>query len=111
MELSINLKELKKLLCKAKDIDETDHGEANFMEKQSPGVQYLFRHFLRPIIYENAYSIEDIDMEQFDRDELETIWEIYRDRYSPQSDTWRNAEKIYAVCSGAPSQTRTVTFI
>ena len=50
MELSINLKELKKLLCKAADIAESDYGEANFMEKQSPVVQYLFRHFLRPII-------------------------------------------------------------
>ncbi len=111
MELSINLKELKTLLCKAKDIAESDHGEANFMEKQPPGVQYLFRHFLRPIIYENAYSVGDIDLERFDREELETVWEIYRDRYSPQSNTWRTAERIYSICSDAPSLSHAVPYI
>ena len=111
MELNINLKELKKLLRKAKDIAESDSGEANFMEKQSPGVQYLFKHFLHPIICENAWSVGDIDLRRFDREELETVWEIYRDRYSPHSDTWRTAERIYSICSAAPSLSHAVPYI
>ena len=111
MELNIRIADLIKLLCKAEDISDQYRSESRILQEYSSGVQYLFKHFLRPIIHESSYSVGNIDLDQFDREELETLWEIYRDKYSPQSDTWRNAEKIYTVCSDAPSQARAVTFI
>ncbi len=111
MGLNVCLLDMMKLLCEAKDIGDRYDGNAYFLQDQPPGVQYLFERFLRPIIHEGAYSIGELDLDQFDRDELESLWELYRDQIGPESDAWQMAERVYSVCSDAPSRPHTVAFL
>lgn len=111
MEMNIRVPTLIRLLSSAEDITAQYTGKESMLADQSPGVQYLFNQFLRPIIHEGAYSVDNIDLSRFDREELETLWDVYRDRFGPQSDAWNTAERVYQVCLKAPPQTPAVSFI
>lgn len=111
MEMNIQLPTLAKLLTDAEDITDQYTGKEPFLPDQSPGVQYLFEHFLRPIIHEGAYSVKNIDFSRFDREELSELWELYNERFGPRSDTWRTMENFYQICSSAKAQTPAVAFI
>lgn len=111
MEMNIRIPALIDLLADASDISKEYNGKKSPLADQSPGVQYLFQQFLHPIIHEGAYFVDNIDFDRFDREELETLWDVYRDRFGPQSVTWQTMEKIYRICSSAPPQTPGVSFI
>lgn len=111
MELNVKLPDLMELLCKTTDITDQYNDGSYPLNDQSEGVRYLFHQFLRPIIHEGIYAVDDIDLDRFDREELEELWDIYKDRFGPHSDTWQTASRIYSVCSDAPSLAHAVTFI
>lgn len=111
MSYGIKVSKLMKRLIEAEDVTEKYKDPLHFLEKQPENIKYLYTKFVLPITRDNSVSISGLDMTQFERDDLETLWELYQNEIGPESPNWSSLRQIYITCVGTKPECHTVSFI
>ncbi len=111
MSYKVRVPKLMQCLIEAEDVTEMYKDPVSFIDEQSDSIKYLYKNFIVPIIKNNAVSISGLDMTKFEREDLETLWELYQNRIGPDSIDWRNLRKLYLTCKDSEPETFAVSYI
>lgn len=82
-----------------------EHSEA------SNGTRYLYKKVLMPMLENQDVHSSDLDMEQFELEDVQDIYDYYDDQISNRSCTFQKLNQFYKALSEAESKTHTVPFI
>ena len=64
----------------------------------SGGVKYLFDFMLVPLMNGIPVNTGELDMDAFDRDDLDVLYDYYNDNYTAYSREMRRLRNIYEAC-------------
>lgn len=92
--------------------NETEHF-VNCLESPeiSSGVRYLYHSVLLPLLNDQPVETGDLDMEQFDREDIGTLSEFYDSNFTHYSKEMSKLRRIYEKCSEAPARPASVYFL
>lgn len=75
------------------------------------GVRYLYEQVLTPLLEYRSVSTEDLDMEQFDREDIMDIFDYYNDNLTSHSREFSKLRRFYNQCKETKPQQASVTFL
>ena len=75
------------------------------------GVHYLYEQVLTPLLEYRSVSTGDLNMEQFDREDIMDIFDYYNDNLTSNSEEFSKLRRIYSRCKETKPHQASVTFL
>lgn len=108
MNQTIQIKKLMELLRNAEDESSRFNNPlAGFDE----GVLYLYEKVFLPLLHDVEVNTSDLDMDQFDREDIATIFDFYYDNYTSHSKELSHLSNWYNTCWNAPAVCQQTAFL
>ena len=111
MSQTIRVSALLERLKNAEDESERFHDPLKQGDLNRSGVHYLYEHVLMPLLEYRSVSTGDLDMEQFDREDVMDIFDYYNDNLTSRSREFSKLRRIYSQCKETKPQQASATFL
>ena len=100
MNQKIKITKLMKLLRNTED----ESGEfTDTLSDLSDGARYLYDNVLQPLMNDIEMSTQNLDMDRFEQEDINTILSFYTDNYTIYSKTFSQLLHWYNTCCLAPA--------
>lgn len=80
-------------------------------EEPSKRVKYLIENVLTPLFAGEEVHSADLDFRQFDRLDINELYDYYMNHYYNGESDWQRLRNVYLLCKKAESLTAPVCFI
>ena len=92
---------------------ETERVSTPFYEPKdcSDGMRYLYENVLCPILEGKVVATNTLDMDRFDRDDIDAIYDFYMDNYKRYSTELSQLYNWYQTCCNIPAKCGQTTFL
>lgn len=111
MSQTIRVSTLLERLKNAEDESERFYDSLKQGDLNRRGVHYLYEHVLTPLLEYRSVSTGDLDMAQFDREDIMDIFDYYNDNLTSNSEEFSKLRRIYSMCKETKPQQTSVTFL
>ncbi len=75
------------------------------------GTQYLYENVLMPLMKDQTVRSNELDMGQFDRGDLDDLYNFFEDQFGNRSEELSKLHRIFSACSASAPQRTNVGFI
>lgn len=93
---TIHVSSLLAHLKNAEDESECFHDPLKQGELNRSGVRYLYEQVLTPLLENRSVNTDDLDMEQFDREDIMDIFDYYNENFTSNSEEFSKLRLIYS---------------
>lgn len=111
MKLTINVEMLKENLKRIPDESERLTDPLSGVTDVTDGVRYLYQKVLLPLIASLEVRSDELDMDQFEQDDIQTIAEFYENNYGPYSSKLNKLQRFYSVMSSCEPKCAPVSYL
>ena len=111
MSQTIRVSALLERLKNAEDESERFHDPLKQGDLNRRGVHYLYEQVLTPLLECRSISTGDIDMEQFDQEDIMDIFDYCNDNLTSHSREFSKLHRIYSACKETKPQQASVAFL
>lgn len=111
MSQTIRVSALLERLKNAEDESERFYNPLKQGDLNRRGVHYLYEQMLTPLLEYRSVNTGDLDMEQFDREDIMDIFDYYNDNLTSNSGEFSKLRRIYGQCKKTKPQQASVTFL
>ena len=111
MSQTIRVFRLLEQLKNAEDESERFHDPLKDGDMDRSGVHYLYEQVLTPLLEYRSVSTGDLDMEQFDREDIMDIFYYYNDNLTSNSEEFSKLRRIYSRCKETKPHQAPIDFL
>lgn len=111
MSQTIRVSALLQRLKNAEDESEHFHAPLKQGYLNRSGVHYLYERVLTPLLEYRLVSTGDLDMEQFDREDVMDIFDYYNDNLTSNCEEFSKLRRIYSQCKETKPQQAPIVFL
>ena len=111
MSQTIRVSALLERLKNAEDESERFHDPLKQGDLNRRGVHYLYEQVLTPLLECRSISTGDIDMEQFDQEDIMDIFDYCNDNLTSRSREFSKLRRIYNQCKETKPQQAPTAFL
>lgn len=111
MSQTIRLSTLLERLKNAEDESEHFCDPLKQGDLNRSGVHYLYEQVLTPLLEYRPVNTGDLDMEQFDREDIMDIFDYYHSNMTSHSREFSKLRRFYSQCTETKPQQASVAFL
>lgn len=93
------------------DDESARFNESSYDLELSEGVRYLYYSVLLPLLKGEKLSTSDLDMNSFDRDDIEELYSFYMNNFTCLSREFSALQRICQKCSCSSALTENICFL